>query len=164
MSSIVDPHPELPASEELVAYLDGELPPDDCRRVEERLAADDDYRQQLRDLDQAWEALDALPHAKPTTISPARRWSWSTVAAEGDAVGSHGERGARQAPSRVAAGRGGRCWPACLLGFVAAWLLLPNPNGRCCDDLPVIRQVDVLRRSRTSISCGGWPTKCRPSD
>ena len=29
--------------------------------MEDRLATDDEYRQQLRDLDQAWEALNALP-------------------------------------------------------------------------------------------------------
>ena len=61
MSSVIDPQPEHPAHEELVAYLDGELAPEECRRVEERLAKDEEYRQQLRDLDQAWEALDALP-------------------------------------------------------------------------------------------------------
>ena len=58
MSSVTDPQPERPTHEELVAYLDGELAPEDCRRVEDRLATDDEYRQQLRDLDQAWEAIE----------------------------------------------------------------------------------------------------------
>jgi anti-sigma factor RsiW len=44
MPSITDPQSDLP-SEELVAYLDGELSPEDSRRVEERLAQDADYRQ-----------------------------------------------------------------------------------------------------------------------
>ena len=56
MSSIANPQFEPPNNDELVAYLDGELPPEECRAVEERLANDDAYRQQLRDLDQAWEA------------------------------------------------------------------------------------------------------------
>src|SRR3712207_5478321 len=64
MSSTLDPRPDPPAAEELVAYLDGELSPDECRAIEERLAQDADYRSQLRDLDRAWEALDVLP--KPT--------------------------------------------------------------------------------------------------
>src|SRR6185295_10566300 len=59
--SVLDPQPDPPPTDELVAYLDGELPPDDCRRVESRLATDDEYRQQLHELDRAWEALDALP-------------------------------------------------------------------------------------------------------
>src|SRR3954468_18904632 len=62
MSSIVDPQPE-PRDEELVAYLAGELATGECRAVEARLANHADYRQQLRDLDQAWEALSALPPA-----------------------------------------------------------------------------------------------------
>src|SRR4051812_15898914 len=65
MSSVTDPHSEQPSDrEELVAYLDGELEPEECRAIEERLANDDEYRQQLRDLDQAWEALDELPSTK----------------------------------------------------------------------------------------------------
>jgi anti-sigma factor RsiW len=75
MSSVANPQPELPNAEELVAYLDGELPPDDCRRVERRLAEDDDYRQRLRDLDQAWEALDALPATRADDDLPAPPWS-----------------------------------------------------------------------------------------
>src|SRR2546421_727285 len=58
MSSIT-PQPEPPAADEIVAYLDGELPPQDCRRVESRLASDEGYRQQLHELDRAWEALDS---------------------------------------------------------------------------------------------------------
>src|SRR6476619_1696451 len=60
MSSVTDPQPD-PAADEIVAYLDGELPPQDCRRVESRLATDEEYRQELHELDRAWEALDVLP-------------------------------------------------------------------------------------------------------
>src|SRR3954469_14988563 len=60
MSSIA-PQPDPQAADEIVAYLDGELPPQDCRRVENRLATDEGYRQDLHELDRAWEALDALP-------------------------------------------------------------------------------------------------------
>src|SRR5215204_891360 len=60
MSTVTDPQPD-PAADEIVAYLDGELAPQDCRRVESRLATDQEYRQELHELDRAWEALDALP-------------------------------------------------------------------------------------------------------
>jgi anti-sigma-K factor RskA len=56
-----DPQTEIRPGDELVAYLDGELAPEECRRIEDRLAADADYRRQLHELDQAWEALDSLP-------------------------------------------------------------------------------------------------------
>ena len=84
MSSVTDPHPEQPA-EELVAYLDGELPPEECRHIEARLAADADYRQQLRDLDQAWEALDALPTRKANDDFARTTMELVTVAAQADA-------------------------------------------------------------------------------
>src|SRR5687767_9299553 len=86
MSSIVDPQPEQPAADELVAYLDGELPPDECRRVEERLAADADYRQHLRDLDQAWEALDVLPAPKTGDDFARTTMELVTVAAQAEAT------------------------------------------------------------------------------
>ena len=60
MSSVTDPQPD-PAADEIVAYLDGELPPQDCRRVESRLATDEEFRQELHELDRAWDALDVLP-------------------------------------------------------------------------------------------------------
>src|SRR6185369_16248308 len=60
MSSVTDPQPD-PAADEIVAYLDGELGPQECRRVESRLATDEEFRQELHELDRAWEALDVLP-------------------------------------------------------------------------------------------------------
>jgi hypothetical protein len=144
MSSIVDPHPEQPAADELVAYLDGELPPDDCRRVEERLAADADYRQQLRDLDQAWEALDALPTRKTNDDFARTTMELVAVAAQADA--SVVTESAAKARRRRMIWFTTAALAGCLLGFVAAWLLLPNRNLTLLHDLPVIRQVDVLRQ------------------
>ena len=62
MSSLTDPQPD-PVTDEIVAYLDGELAPQDSRRVESRLATDEEFRQELNELDRAWDALDALPAA-----------------------------------------------------------------------------------------------------
>src|SRR5215213_2456893 len=47
--------------EEIVAYLDGELSPEESARVERRLASDESYRQQLQGVERAWKALDELP-------------------------------------------------------------------------------------------------------
>jgi hypothetical protein len=144
MSSIIDPHPEQPAAEELVAYLDGELPPDDCRRVEARLAADADYRQQLRDLDQAWEALDALPTRKANDDFARTTMELVTVAARADATAvtatATGAKRRRMAWF-TAAGIAGA-----LLGFVLAWLLLPSENRALLQDLPVIRRAETLQQ------------------
>ena len=46
--------------EEIVAYLDGELSAEESARVEQRLASDESYRQQLQSIERAWLALDQL--------------------------------------------------------------------------------------------------------
>jgi hypothetical protein len=144
MSSVVDPHPDQPAAEELVAYLDGELSPDECRCIEERLAADPNYRQQLRDLDQAWEALDALPNRKADDDFARTTMELVTIAASEDA--STVTADAVRAKHRRTAWFAAAAIAGALLGFVAASLLLPNYNRALLNDLPVIHQVDVLRQ------------------
>ena len=46
--------------EELVAYLDGELSPDQAARIERRMAEDPTYRARLNQLERAWDLLDTL--------------------------------------------------------------------------------------------------------
>src|SRR6185436_11414173 len=46
--------------EELVAYLDGELSPEDATRVERRMAEDPRYNARLNQLQRAWDLLDTL--------------------------------------------------------------------------------------------------------
>jgi anti-sigma-K factor RskA len=52
--------------DELVAYLDGELPPDAQRRVESRLNSDPTARTEADTLRRAWDLLDYLPRAEPS--------------------------------------------------------------------------------------------------
>lgn len=47
--------------EQLVAYLDGELEPDEIQEVDQRLATDPSLRRALQKLENSWEALDTLP-------------------------------------------------------------------------------------------------------
>ena len=47
--------------QQLVAYLDGELSPEASLAMEQRLAEDKRLRRELQELEQAWNALDALP-------------------------------------------------------------------------------------------------------
>lgn len=142
MSSVAQPQPDLPTAEELVAYLDGELPPDECRRVEQRLAQDAHYRQQLRELDQAWEALNALPATQADDDFARTTIELVTVAAEGELA---------QHAARAAAVARRRAWQwaaiglaAATIGFLVAWLLVTRRDRELLADLPVIRQVDAL--------------------
>jgi len=142
MSSITDPQPEIPAEEELVAYLDGELPPEDCRRVEARLASDADYRRQLHHLDQAWEALDALPASRGDDDFVRTTMEMVAIAAEDDL--------SRHAARAAAAGRRRMWWlagagiAAAAVGFAAARLVLSRGDAAFLADLPVIRHLDLL--------------------
>jgi hypothetical protein len=140
--STSDSQPDLLVNEELVAYLDGELSPEESRRVEERLALDADYRQRLRDFDQAWEALDALPatnvddHFARTTIEMV------AVAAQRD-IAERSQKVAAATRSRMlwwlAAGLA-----VAVLGFAVTWFLLPDPDDTLIANLPVVQQFDAL--------------------
>lgn len=61
MTQIPSDHPTTEDQELLVAYLDGELDAAAAERVERRLADDDDFRRQLRSMQEAWDLLDHLP-------------------------------------------------------------------------------------------------------
>src|SRR4051794_20319046 len=142
MSSIA-PQPDSQAADEIVAYLDGELPPQDCRRVESRLASDEGYRQQLHELDRAWEALDILPTAAAGDDFARTTIELACVAAKDDV----NDRAAILRNSKRK-----RMWrwiaasfAAIVIGTLLGFALLPNPNSRLLADLPAIQQINVLR-------------------
>ena len=56
-----DPSQQL---ERIVAYLDGELSAEESAQVEQQLATDEDFRQELQGAERAWTALDELPMAQ----------------------------------------------------------------------------------------------------
>ncbi len=62
-SPLQDESPVDELDEQLVAYLDGELSYEDVRTLEDRLSADPSLRDRLRELQNGWEMLDALPLA-----------------------------------------------------------------------------------------------------
>jgi hypothetical protein len=141
MSSVANPQPD-PTADEIVAYLDGELAPQDCRRVESRLATDEEYRQELHELDRAWEALDVLP--APTVDDGFARTTieLACVAAEADLTD-------RTAAVKLA--NRNRMWrwiaagvAAAVLGFLAGRALIPHHNGALLADLPAIHEQNVL--------------------
>lgn len=138
------PTADDPVLEQLVAYLDGELTPAESRAVEERLAVDAPYRRQLQQLQQSWDALDALPRTEVdedftrTTVEMValraaderdellqaagrqRLWTWAAIAAG----------------ALLAVG----------LGFALVNSVASKANDRLLHDLPVIEQVDVYRQ------------------
>ena len=71
------PQRRCPASEELVAYLDGELGPEQSRRVEQRAGRRTRRAADARGVRRTWHLLDELESRPPAKTSPARRWKWS---------------------------------------------------------------------------------------
>jgi anti-sigma-K factor RskA len=140
--STADPQPDLPADEELVAYLDGELPPEACRRIETQLADDAALRRHLHELEAAWEALDTLP--QPTVDDDFARTTIEMVAlaAERDA-GAQATVASRTRRNRtLLLAVSGIAVAA--VGFAAFRVVVPDGNQLLLADLPAIAQIDAL--------------------
>ncbi|MCC7474541.1 MAG: hypothetical protein IT425_04045 [Pirellulales bacterium] len=142
MSPVVPPTSDPSPNEELVAYLDGELAPDESRAVEDRLANDPAYRQQLHELDQAWEALASLPVATVDDSFARTTIELACVAAEED-LSQQRVLDTLEDRSRtrwwVAAGAA-----ALLMGFLMMRVFQSHRLHAELRDLPAIRQADAL--------------------
>jgi hypothetical protein len=128
--------------EQLVAYLDGELGPDDSRRIEELLASETTLRRRLQEMERTWELLDDLD-----TAPAAERFAQSTLEMVAIAAQKDVEEDAAVAPRRrrrLLLAIGGSLLAAALAGFLAAWLLL-DPNRPLLRDLPVIENLELYR-------------------
>jgi hypothetical protein len=130
-------------SEELVAYLDGELGAAESRRVERLLADDARVRVELQRLDRTWELLDGLPRAQ---VDPA--FTRSTVEMIAVSLSEEAER--QKTPSR----RWRKRWlvsGAMLLAAVAgAWIggkFVSLRNQRLLDDLSVLEHLEAYRQT-----------------
>lgn len=68
VSILEDDSPVDPMDEQLVAYLDGELSPEERGELESRLGRDAVLRRRLRTLQRGWDMLDELPMATPSAV------------------------------------------------------------------------------------------------
>ena len=123
--STSDPQPDARA-EELVAYLDGELPEDAACRIEERLASDKDYRQQLGELDQAWSALESLPTATVDDKFARTTIEMVCVAAEKDVTHRNASEFADRRRRMLKFAAAGLAIVAA--GFAVARMVMPSQN------------------------------------
>lgn len=128
------------ADEEIVAYLDGELDAASAAQVERRMAEDSQYGQRVRDLERAWDALDALQRAEADD-----GFTRSTV----EIVALRAGEDVQQQKSSGAL-RQRMVWAAATILALASsaagyiWLseVLSGPNQQLVRDLPVIERVD----------------------
>jgi hypothetical protein len=136
--------PDAPNTDELVAYLDGELSADECRQVERRLASDADYRRQLSELEQAWSALEELPQTAVDDNFARTTIEMVAVAAEREVSAQSAAQAAGNRKRTYLAGA--ICLALVAVSFVVARTMLPGPNGMLVSDLPVVTQLDVLQQ------------------
>jgi len=140
MNTSGDNNANLQASE-LTAYLDGELPDGECREVEDRLARDPEYRQELASLERTWSALDTLPRSEVDDDFTRTTVEMVTVEAEREV-----DQQARRVPAiKRARTLGGvlLVLAMLMLGFVISAALWPDPDEQLVRDLPVIEHLDL---------------------
>lgn len=155
--------------EEIVAYLDGELSPDESDRVEQRLATDESYRLQLQGVERAWAVLDELPGVtvdddfSKTTMEIVVGAAREEVEQRTMALPQQRRKGNLTRLAMVAA--------AILVGFLGFRFLRNDPNTLLLADLPVIQYIDIysqfqsvgfLRRIDQALGRGGWATGMEP--
>lgn len=127
--------------ERIVAYLDGELSAEESASVEQQLAADEGFRQELQSVERAWAALDELPMTMvtddfaQTTIAMVVEAARQDVEAKTIALPVQRRR-QRVNFAMLAA-------VAALLGALAFRVFWQNPNQHLVADLSVVQNVDV---------------------
>ena len=127
--------------EEIVAYLDGELSPEESARVERRLASDESYRQQLQGIKRAWAALDELPQSYVD-----ERFSRTTMEMAVKAAASEVQERTMALPVMQRRRRLSTLLAACAaaaLGFLLFRLAWHGADRALLADLPVIDNVDI---------------------
>jgi hypothetical protein len=114
--------PDEETSEDLVAYLDGELDAADSRSVESKLAEDDGARRKLETLKKTYDLLDYLPAPEPSATFASRTLTQLNLSAPPGAVAPSNAT----APVYPAAATSGFVLPPkprSLARFLAGWSL-----------------------------------------
>ncbi len=138
--SAVDPEVEA----QLVAYLDGELDAEACRRVEAMLADDAEIQARLQRLDGTWALLDRLKALDVSEDLTQSTLEMVAAAAE-DELHETQQRAARRRPWRrllIAAS----LMVVALAGFLAAMPLVPNENRQLVKDFALLTDLDHYRQ------------------
>jgi hypothetical protein len=129
--------------EQLTAYLDGELPPAEARRVEDLLAGDDRARKRLNQLASSWDLLDQLPRSAVD-----EKFARTTV----EMVAVSAEKELAEAKAAEPSRRHARWLAAAVIallaagvGFTAVSVATPSNNDALLTDLPVIVNLEQYR-------------------
>ena len=127
--------------ERIVAYLDGELSAEESTLVEQQLATDEQFRQELQGVERAWTALDELPMSVVTDD-----FSRTTMEMLVDVARQDVEAKTIALPIRRRRRRTNftvLAMASVLFGALIFRVFWQNPNRRLLADLSAIQNVDV---------------------
>jgi len=127
--------------EQLVAYLDGELSPEESRRTEELLASDVEARTATQRLDRSWEMLERLDRQEADEEFARSTIEMVAAAAEEDVAEVRAEAPVRRRRRWLLAVGG--LLAASLAGFLAVDGVAPDRNRQLIEDLPVLENLDA---------------------
>lgn len=131
--------------EELVAYLDGELPDAERARIEKRLAGDADCQRKMAQLQKAWDLLDLLQKSEPD--AEFTRSTIEMVAVQQEQEAEQLQSSAQRSKTLWFVGGGLAIALSLAAGFLLARYQLEAPERQLLQDLPVIERVDQLRHA-----------------
>ena len=140
-TSNTSPTDEDRSREELVAYLDGELAPEESSNVERLLADDPKLRDEMVRMEKVWGALDSIPRS---TVDES--FTNTTVEMVAVAVEKDVDQQRETLPMQVAARRIALASIIALtmvIGFLTTRLLWPGTTVRLKSNLPVIEHIDA---------------------
>ena len=130
-------------SQQLVAYLDGELDAQSSVELEQRLAEDAEFRLRLQQLQKAWDLLDELPRTQQNEDFTRSTVELITVSAQDALHATKIEALQKRAVSWTL--KGGLVTAALLMGwFVGDWFF-GREQRQLIEDLPVIDRFDEFR-------------------
>ena len=133
--------PELPADEQLVAYLDGELDAASARQIEASLAEDHVLRNRLHELDGTWQLLSQL-----ATDAASRDFTRTTLelVAAADEAAQRSVKSPHRRLGRAAVAVGGLLLSA-VFGFLVVAAVRPDPNRQLIEELPILERLEQFR-------------------
>ena len=139
-----EPDDGNPALEQLVAYLDGELPADEALELEGQIAVDPALREEMNRMEMTWGLLDYLPRAEVdeafthSTINLVAQSAQEVVRLEQNLL-------PRQRQRQLLCGLGGIV-SAGLAGFLVMNQFRPDPNEPLLRDLPLLQHLEQYRQ------------------
>ncbi|WP_425396519.1 hypothetical protein [Aeoliella sp.] len=133
-------------SEELVAYLDGELSASESESVESRIQSDEHARNELQKFDRVWNALDELPQVTVDEGFTQTTIEMAAVEAKKELAHETAMLPVRQRSRWLKLA--GMVAMAAAAGFIALLVLTPNRNRDLYTNLPVILELDAYTEVR----------------